>query len=325
MRAAVLVCTAWALAAAGLYAVEARVTLGLDLHRPVPRENPLTPDSIALGRRLFHDRRLSRTGTLSCASCHVPSRSFAGSRPIAVDGPGRVVHRDVPTLVNRAWGKSFFWDGRASSLEAQVLEPILNVRELDMTPSLVLALARSRDYRPRFVRTFGAEPQIEQVARALASFVRTLVAGHSAYDRFTAGQHSALSAKARRGLGLFTGKAGCAGCHHGPNFTDEQFHNTGIAWRTGQLTDEGRAVVTRREQDRGAFKTPTLRQLAETAPYMHDGSLATLEAVIEHYDAGGLRAPALDVRLRRLNLDAAEKHDLAEFLRSLTGPVDDGR
>ncbi len=279
--------------------------LGLDLYRPVPEDNRLTRAKIALGRRLFHDRRLSRDGSLSCASCHDPRRAFTDGRRVAQGLGGARGGRNTPAIVNRAWGASFFWDGRTVTLEQQVLQPILSPKELGMTQEAVLAVTRA--------------PSLEVVAQALASYVRTIVAGDSAFDRGT------LSDSARRGLALFHGKAGCGACHAGSLFTDEQFHNTGIAWRTGVLTDEGRAGVTHADRDRGAFKTPSLREVARTAPYMHDGGLATLEQVIDYYDRGGQRNPGLDSRLRPLHLFPAEKQDLVTFLRSLTGRVRDGR
>jgi cytochrome c peroxidase len=241
------------------------------------------------------------------------------------DGAGGLVRRDVPTLINRAWGRTFFWDGRAATLEEQVLQPILNARELGTTAEAVLGLVGGRDYRPGFLRAFGVEPDMVHVARALASYVRTIASGNSTFDRYAAGDQRALTPAARRGLALFNGKAGCAGCHHGPNFSDEQFHNTGVGCRQARLTDVGRARVTGRPEDRGAFKTPTLRNVAETAPYMHDGSVATLHDVINHYDGAGCGASGLDVRIRVLNLNASEKRDLVEFLRALTGRVRDGR
>jgi cytochrome c peroxidase len=308
-----------------LEAARPRVPLGLDLYRPVPDDNPLTSDKIALGRRLFHDRRLSAKGTLSCAGCHDASRAFTSARLGSSVIGGHVVSRDVPTLVNRAWGTSFFWDGRADTLEEQVLRPILNPRELGLTREGIVAVARSTPYRVRFISAFGVEPAVEHVARALATYVRTIVAGNSPVDRFIAGDPSALSASARRGMRLFTGRAGCSGCHISPNLTDERFHNTGVAWRTGSPADEGRASVTGRLEDRGAFKTPTLRQVARTAPYMHDGSIPTLELVADYYDRGGQQNPLLDAKLRPLHLSAAEKHDLVVFLKALTGEIGEGR
>jgi cytochrome c peroxidase len=163
------------------------------------------------------------------------------------------------------------------------------------------------------------------VARALASYVRTIVAGDSPYDRYRAGDSNALEPDAARGLGVFVGKAGCTRCHAGPLLTDELFHNTGVAWRDGRLTDVGRAAVTGAAEDRGAFKTPTLREIERTAPYMHAGSLATLDDVIDFYDRGGGPSPGLDSRMRPLGLTAVEKRELRAFLAALTGTVSEGR
>ena len=303
------------LLAVALHAAGPRLPLGLDLYRPVPEDNRLTRAKIALGRRLFHDRRLSRDGSLSCAGCHDPRRAFTDGRTVSVGVDGARADRNVPIIVNRAWGASFFLDGRAATLEQQALQPILNPKELAMTPEAVLAVARSNSYRA----AFGPNPTLEDVARALASYVRTIVAGDSPFDR------GALSVSAQRGLALFRGKAGCSACHSGPNLTDEQFHNTGIAWRTGVLTDEGRAGVTHAAEDRGAFKTPTLREISRTAPYMHDGSLSTLEQVVDYYDGGGQKTPVLDTRLRPLHLSPAGKQDILAFLGSLSGRIRDGQ
>ena len=305
-------------------AAERRVPLGVELYRPVPSDNRLTPAKIALGRRLFFDRRLSRDGTHSCASCHEPRRAFTDGRSVAHGIGGTRGRRNSPTLVNRAWGRTFFFDGRARSLEDLALRPILDPTELGSTADAVLSLAKSR-YRSQFRTAFDAEPSLELIAKALASYLRTIVDGNSAFDRFAAGNDSALTTSARRGHTLFNGKAGCGQCHSGTNFTDDEFHNTGVAWRTGVLTDEGRAGVTTAPADRGAFKTPTLREISRTGPYMHDGSLATLHDVIEYYDGGGVENPALDSKIRALKLSPTEKADLAAFLTSLTGQIQEGR
>jgi cytochrome c peroxidase len=280
--------------------------LGLDLYRPIPEENPLTREKIALGRKLFFDKRLSRDSTVACATCHNPKRAFTDGRPVAVGIQERTGKRNVPTLVNRVYGRAFFLDGRAATLEQQAIEPILNPLEMNLTaPEL-----RSRT---------GLEP--EEVAQALASFVRTVLSGNSPYDRYVYGDRQALSEKARIGMSIFQGKGGCIACHAGPTLTDERFHNTGVAWRGGTLLDAGRYNVTRREQDRGAFKTPTLREIRRTAPYMHDGSIRTLEDVIEHYDRGGIPNPFLDSELRPLHLSQNEKAALRAFLEALSGRV----
>ena len=319
MRVAALLTFAVALPMAG-----PRPPLGVDRYLPVPSDNPITSEKVALGRRLFFDRRLSRDGSLSCAGCHDPKRALTDGRVVAQGVGGAMGSRNTPIIVNRAWGSSFFFDGRARSLEDLALRPILDPTELGSTADAVLLLARS-SYRSRFRAAFAAEPSLELIARALASYLRTIVDGDSAFDRFAAGNDSALTTPARRGLTLFNGKAGCGQCHSGPNLTDEEFHNTGVAWRTGVLADEGRAGVTSAPADRGAFKTPTLREISRTAPYMHDGSLAMLSDVIEYYDGGGAKNPSLDPKLRALHLSPLEKADLAAFLNSLTGRIQEGR
>ncbi len=294
--------------------------LGLDAYMPVPEESPITPAKVALGRRLFFDRRLSRDSSMSCATCHDPRRAFTDGRAVSVGVFGRRGERSVPTLVNRGYGASFFWDGRIPTLEQQVLEPIRNPKELDMTVKEVAArLKRDRGYRKSFRLVFERDLNTEDLARALATYVRTIRSGNSAFDRYTNGDRNALSEQARLGLNLFRGKANCVACHVGPNLTDERFHNTGVAWRDGRLLDPGRFAITSKETDRGAFKTPTLREIARTAPYMHDGSLATLEDVIDYYDRGGNRNPYLDTELRPLRLTKQEKESLLVFLRALDG------
>jgi cytochrome c peroxidase len=225
----------------------------------------------------------------------------------------------VPTIVNRVWGTAFFWDGRARTLEEQALQPVLNPQELGMTREGILAVVRSPEYARDFRAAFGSGATLDLVGRAITSYVRTIMSGDSPYDR------GALNGAAQRGMKLFFGKAGCSTCHAGPNFTDEQFHNTGVAWRTGSPADIGRAAVTGAVDDRGAFKTPTLRDVARTAPYMHDGSCATLAEVVEYYDRGGQKNPGLDVRIRPLHLAAQEKAEIVAFLESLTGNIATGR
>jgi cytochrome c peroxidase len=291
---------------------------GLDAYRPVPEGNPLSAGKVALGRRLFRDKRLSSDGSVSCASCHDAAKAFTDGRTVPRGVGVAVGQRNTPTLLNRAWGASFFWDGRSSTLEQQVLEPVFNAQELGSSPERLMAVVEAH-HRADFRRVFPGEAlTTELVARALASYVRTIVGGRSAFDR------KEMKAGARRGAELFFGRAGCIGCHTGPLFTDEEFHNTGVAWRLGGLLDEGRFRVTGVEADRGAFKTPTLREVGRTAPYMHDGSLETLEDVVAYYDRGGERNAWLDSRVRPLGLADGEKADLVAFLRSLTGEIREG-
>lgn len=313
------------MAAAALWGAAAvRLPVGLDRSSANPPGNPASSAKIALGRQLFHDRRLSRDGSLSCADCHDPRRAFTDGRKVA-RGIGRADgERNVPTLVNRAWGLTYFWDGRAATLEDQVQQPVFNPRELGSSPQAVMKLLRSPSYRAAFRAVFGGEPALEQMSLALACYIRTIVSGESPYDRFEAGDRSALSPSAIRGLFLFRLLGGCSACHNGPNLTDEEFHNTGVAWRTGSPSDEGRARVTHTAEHSGAFKTPTLREISRTGPYMHDGSFATLEDVIEYYDQGGKPNPGLDSRIHPLHLSQEQKNDLLAFLMSLAGTTGEG-
>ncbi len=275
---------------------------------------------MALGRRLFQERRLSRTTSMSCATCHDPRRAFTDGRQAARGVDGLVGTLTCPRSSMRRGRRVSSGDGRAATLEEQALQPVLNPRELGMTPDRVLALVRSPAYRAAFVVAFASEPTLFDVGRALASYVRTIEAGDAPYDRYVAGDERALHAAAQRGLVLFNGKARCNSCHVGALLTDGQFHNTGVAWRRGELTDEGRSRVTHRPVDRGAFKTPTLREVARTAPYMHDGSLSTLQAVVEFYDRGGGGNPGLDGRIRPLHLSVVEKSALVALLQSRPDP-----
>ena len=281
------------------------IPAGLDAYLPTPAANPLTRAKVELGRKLFFDKRLSADGTVACASCHDPAFAFGDRRVLAAGIGGRVGVRRAPRLINRGYGKSFFWDGRAQTLEQQVVQPVAN--PLEMGSSMRDAAAR-----------IGVAE--EALRDALASYVRTILSGNSRFDRYLAGDSSAMNATEQKGLNLFTGKAGCSSCHVGPNFTDERYHNTGA----GTREDLGRAVVTGRDQDRGAFKTPSLREASRTPPYMHDGSLPTVAEVIEFYDKGGRPNPQLDPEIRPLHLTAAEKAELASFINALNGTVRDG-
>jgi len=271
------------------------IPLGLDLYLPFPEDNPLTAEKIELGRQLFADRRLSRDGTIACASCHDPARAFSKDEPLAVGVFGRVGRRNAPALVNRAWGRAFFWDARVATLEEQVLKPGQDPNERDLT----LDEAEARMGMSR-----------QAMSQALASYVRSILSGDSRFDRFVEGDRTALTPREQQGLDLFRGRGNCTACHVGPTFSDERLHNTGVAWRDGALTDVGGG--------RGDFKTPTLREVAHTGPYMHDGSLTTLEQVVDFYSDGGRRNPFIDPEIRPLDLTTAEKAALVAFLRSLT-------
>ena len=238
----------------------AKPPLGLDAYLPTPADNPLTPERVALGRDLFFEKRLSRDGSVSCATCHDPQLAYTDKEPVAVGVDGQKGTRRTPRLINRAYGKSFFWDGRAATLEEQVLKPIANPIEMDLAvEDAVALLSADADYAAKFEAAFLGEPSAERLSFALAAYVRTILSGDSPYDRYLAGDEAALTPDQKRGLDLFRGKAACAVCHVGPNLTDERFHNTGVGWAEGELADEGRAAVTGNSKDRGAFKTPPLR------------------------------------------------------------------
>jgi len=285
-----------------LLVVAIAIPLGLDLYLPAPEDNPLTVNKIELGRRLFSDRRLSRDGSIACSSCHDAERAFSDGRAVAVGVFGQRGRRNAPALINRGYGRSFFWDGRVSTLEEQVLKPIQDSNEMDLT----LAEAAAR---------VGLPP--DEISRALASFVRSILSGDSPYDRFVNGDRRALTPEQQLGLQVFRGKGNCTACHVGPNLSDERLHNTGVAWHDGKLADPGAG--------QGNFKTPTLREVARTAPYMHDGNLAALEDVVEFYDGGGRPNPNLDRDLRPLRLSPAEKQHLVAFLRAFSGQVTEGQ
>ncbi len=293
--------------------------LGLDALVPSPEANLLTPSKVELGRNLFVDPLLSRDRTISCASCHLPDHGFADSARTSAGVAGVVGSRNAPALINRAFGRSFFHDGRASTLEEAVLMPIVDPEELGLDlAELERRLAEAPRYRRFFAEAFPEEPiSATRVGEALAAYIRTLLVGDAPIDRYTAGDIASLSPSAVRGRALFLGRAGCGDCHAGPNFTDERFHNTGVAAASG---DPGRFTVTGLESDRGRFRTPTLRQLIHTAPYMHDGSMNTLEDVIEFYDRGGTPHRQLDSRIQTLGLNEQDRDDLLAFLHALSRP-----
>lgn len=282
----------------------------------IPEDNPMSPERAALGRQLFFDARLSGDGSLSCYSCHLNDRGLSDGRPTAVGAFRKKLTRNSPTLWNIGYHAELYWDGRAKSLEAQTLAAWKG-GNMGADPDFIAAKLNSIDgYRTQFQQVFGQEATPENVPKALACFMRTIISRDTPFDRWQRGDESAVSDAAKRGHEIFK-TAKCDNCHSGFLFTDQQFHNVGIGMDAAD-PDVGRYKVTRIDEDRGAFKTPTLRDVADSAPYFHDGSAATLEEAVKIMVDGGIDNPHLDrTNLERADLTADEVHDLMEFLRAL--------
>jgi cytochrome c peroxidase len=342
---------------AAVFAAPSKLPLGVspvlwDIVVP-PGKEP-TPEKIALGERLFNDVRLSVNDKVSCATCHDPKKGFVDHKsvPEGVAAPKERPVRNSPTVLHAMFNAAQFWDGRAPSLEEQAKLPILNPIEMGQkTPDDVVAKVRSiPEYKDAFAKVFGHEATYDDIASAIAAFERTQFAGDAPFDRFIKGDEKAIDASAKRGWALFNGKGRCNACHAfstvSPLFSDQKFHNIGIAAhktnfivlarkaaasvRSGDLkqVDElaiqsefselGRFLVTKKTNDIGAFKTPNLRDVALTSPYMHDGSLKTLWDVMDHYNKGGIPNPNLDGGMQRLGLTEAEIDDVVNFMAALT-------
>ena len=282
-----------------------------------PAENPLTDASVRLGKALFFDTRLSRTNTISCASCHHVDRAFSDTVPLSVGVDGATGMRNSPTLANVAYHTSFFRDGGVPTLERQVIAPVHD--EVEMDHNITLAAETLRDlepYRSLSMKAYGRPLDPFVITRAIASYERTLISGWSRYDRYLQGEASAMTDAEVRGMQLFNSETlNCTACHGGFDLSDHDFHNVG---QYLQYADSGRARITLRSQDNGKFKTPTLRNIALTAPYMHNGSMATLEEVIEHFASGGLPHANRDPEMRSFALTSEERPDLIAFLNALT-------
>jgi cytochrome c peroxidase len=350
--AAAVLGVAFALAA-GAQPVELTVPPGV-MPPEVPADNPTTVPKVELGKKLYFDTRISTDGTVACATCHDPRKGFADPRdkPTSAGVGGQLGTRNAPTVLNAAYGVLQFWDGRAATLEEQAVQPLINPIEHGFAdhPAVVAKLKEIGEYGPLFQAAFGTpDITIERVGQAIAAFERTLITLDAPIDRYLAGDANAISASAQRGWELFNGKARCNTCHGRidviPLFTDDLFHNIGVgvqrvdfarvsreaaaAVDAGKSVDElalkdaeaselGRFLITREQKDLGAFKTSGLRNIALTAPYMHDGSEATLAAVIEYYDRGGNANPYLDGGMRPLGLTAQEQADLVALLETFT-------
>jgi cytochrome c peroxidase len=287
---------------------------------PIPSTNLNYKTKVELGKRLYFDGRLSKDNAISCAFCHNPFTGFADPRQTSIGVGGGVGGRQAPTVYNTGFIPLQFWDGRASSLEEQAIGPIHNPVEMAETHEhVVKKLGKIKGYQQQFQAVFGTDVNLQGIAEAIAAYERTVVSTNSPFDQYVLGDAKAMDEAAIRGMALFKGKARCILCHNGPNFTDNQFHNLGVPQVGPMKEDLGRFYVTQQEKDKGAFKTPTLRSITETAPYMHDGAFKTLEEVVDFLDQGGGQYPNVSPLLKPLGLSKEEKSDLVTFLNALTG------
>lgn len=299
---------------------------------PQPRDNPSTPAKVALGQRLFNDPRLSRSGQIACASCHERDLGFADGRRVSFGHDRQPGRRNAPSVAMAGYAHTLFWDGRAATLEDQALEPIADPKEMAFHAKDAATRVRAdADYRTAFAAVFGDDRvDTRQLAQAIAAFERSLAPTRNRFDRFLGGQSSALDDAQLRGLHLFRTRAGCMNCHSGPALTDNGFHNLGLHFHGRARQDLGRYEVTAHPADSGRFRTPSLRGVANTAPYMHNGLLPRLDGVLAFYNVGGgkPRAPAgaaadaspfpqPDPLLRPRGLSRQELQDLEAFLRAL--------
>ena len=289
----------------------------------IPPNNPQTAAKIELGKRLYFDPRLSGNNWISCATCHNPTLGFADGLPRFLGGPtAKEGGRHSPTIINCAYNESQFWDGRAATLEEQALGPIQNPNEMFETlDNVVKKLSGIPEYVNAFKEVFGTGITADGIAKAIAAFERTIIFSNSPFDRYMQGDEHAMSESAKRGMNLFNGKAECIKCHNGPNLTDNKFHNIGVPMGGPLKEDLGRYNVTKKDSDKGAFKTPTLRNITDTAPYMHNGFFPTLFEVVQFYNGGGGRSENKSSLIHGLNLTGQEVNDLIEFMKALTGEL----
>ncbi|MEW5727295.1 MAG: cytochrome c peroxidase [Pseudomonadota bacterium] len=298
-----------------------RAALFADYRRPAeipfPADNPFTVEKAELGHTLFFDPRLSKSNVISCATCHNPGLGWGDGLAKGIGHGATNLGRRSPTILNLAWAELLMWDGRKNSLEDQALGPIeAEVEMAQNVDELIVELGAIPDYRIRFNSAFPGEGLTKAtLAKAIATYERTVVSGLAPFDRWIAGDEAAIPESAKRGFDLFNGKANCAACHSGWSFTDHGFHDIGLP-----DTDIGRGAILKLPSMRHAFKTPTLRDIARRAPYMHDGSVATLEAAVRHYDTGFVRRPSLSPSIKPLGLSDRDVADLVAFMETLTSP-----
>lgn len=282
----------------------------------IPADNPMTPEKVALGRQLFFDKRLSVDGTRSCYSCHVCEKGLTDGLAKAVGALNKALPRSSPTLWNIGYHKEFYWDGRSGSLEKQGMAAWIGGNMGAKADEIATKLNAVSGYKSQFQKVFGSDVTPENIIKAITAFERTIISGDTAYDRWKAGDEAAISDEAKRGAKLFKDLK-CTNCHDGVLFTDQQYHNVGIGMDAKE-PDVGRFKVSNKPEDTGAFKTPTLRDITKSAPYFHDGSVATLEEVVDLMVGGGKPNKYLDKKnLQKRKVTSAQKQDLLAFLKTL--------
>jgi cytochrome c peroxidase len=285
-----------------------------------PADNPYSAEKVELGKLLYFDKRLSADDSVACASCHAPEFAFTDGAPFSTGIKKQKGGRSAPTVINRAYSLAQFWDGRAASLEEQAKGPMANPIEMGNTHTAIVdRLKAIPGYRPLFAKAFGSGAiDIDRAAMAIAAFERTVLSGNAPYDKYKRGMKTAMTADQVRGMSVFFDKAKCDKCHEGANFTLNAYANIGVGTDKPE-PDAGRFAVTKNPKDWGAFKTPTLREIAQTGPYMHDGSIKTLEEVVDYYDKGGIKNRNLDENMKELKLTGQQKKDLVAFMKALSG------
>lgn len=287
-----------------------------------PSGNEPTAARIKLGKTLFFDPRLSGDGSMSCATCHNPQFGWTDGLPTAVGNKSEILERATPTIVNSGYNHLQMWDGRKRTLEAQAMGPMETVQEMNMDVKRLFEwLNRSKGYGAMFEAAYPGEPiDAKTLSKALGAYERTVVSKNSPFDRWVKGDARAMTTQQVNGFKLFVGKAKCADCHSAPNFTDNGFHNLGLPSFGVAEPDMGRYGIKPLGLMKGAFKTPTLRDVTMTAPYFHDGYAATLEDVVDHYNKGGVVKTNLSPNMHELNLSQQEQQDVVAFVKALTSP-----
>jgi len=289
---------------------------------PIPEDNPMTVEKVELGKMLYFDPRLSGDNSVSCSSCHMPEHGYAELKPLSQGIDNHTGPRNANTVINTAYATRLFWDGRAKDLESQASAPIENLIEMGSEMNTVVAdINNISEYKQRFMQVFGEPASKETITKAIAAFERTIVSGNSPYDKYQNGDETAMSQDAIKGMQLFNGRALCASCHAPPLFSNWSFHNAGIGMNTGN-PDSGRIEITSSPNDKGKFRVPHLRNVTDTAPYFHNGSVQTLEEAIRIMATGGIDNPNLDPVFRAIKMQKITEQEIKQitaFIKALSG------